>query len=371
MNKNLLKLYNDLTDCGTINKDAAQIAILERLTDLKAQVEAYDALKNAGFLAKLFSKNKVQIPQGIYIYGEVGRGKSMLADLFFDNLQIKRKKRVHFHAFMQDVHSFMYKYRRQENKKTDPIVAFADKLAKQVTLLCFDEFQVADIADAMILGRLFGELFDRGVVVVATSNRIPDDLYKDGLQRESFLPFIALLKQKTHVCMLNSNEDYRLSHLKSMATMYMSPLGKKSDEFLKRAFAELANNAAPEIRVLEIKGRKLIIDKTHGDIAWIGFAQLCDTALGAIDYIEIASEFSTILLADIPQMDRNMRNEAKRFVTLVDELYEHKVNLICTAEVPAVQLYESGDGSFEFERTASRLIEMQSEQYLQLAHVSG
>jgi cell division protein ZapE len=365
---NILSSYQQLIDNGQINTDPAQRDILQKLYKLQQDIETHILYNGKTLLKKAFSAKKSNI-KGLYIHGDVGRGKSMLMDLFFQHAPNIKKRRVHFHAFMQEVHSTLHQWRKENKHKSDPLVPLARKIADETQLLCFDEFQVSDIVDAMLLGRLFTHLFKNGVIVVATSNRIPDDLYKDGLQRSGFLPFIELLKKHVEVVKLEAEKDYRLSHFKSLSTVYYCPIDKKAAEFLQQTFREITNNATPRPRIIKIASRDLTIEKTHGDVAWVSFSELCETALGAADYIELAREFSTIILSDIPKLTHEYRNEAKRFVNLIDELYEHKVKLICTAAAAPDQLYKSGDGSFEFERTASRLIEMQSDKYLQEEHV--
>ena len=292
----------------------------------------------------------------------------MLMDLFFENCPIKQKRRVHFHAFMLEVHAFNHQWR--QNNEGDPIRALAEKVRKDFILLCFDEFHVTDITDAMILGRLFGEFFSLGVVIVATSNRHPDDLYNGGLQRDLFLPFIELLKNNAKVLELAATQDYRLAHLHALTTTYFHPLGEAADQFLQQSYNEFTNRAPIKPGTLYVLGRKLTLSAVHGDVAMTHFEELCEKPLGSADYLEIAREFSTLLVARIPRLCLDKRNEAKRFVTLIDALYEHKVKLICTAEVPANQLYTGGEGAFEFERTVSRLMEMQSENYMRSGHVS-
>lgn len=363
----MLKYYNQWVSEGKIQPDPAQVDIIVHLQNLQDSLAAYTGHPQKGLLSRLF-KNKTTAPRGCYIYGDVGRGKSMLMDLFFDTTPITRKQRIHFHAFMLDVHQRIFEYRKKKGQNGDPIATVAKDIASNIYLLCFDEFQVTDITDAMILGRLFTELFKLGVVVVATSNRAPDDLYKDGLQRQRFLPFIELLKTKVRVLELEAEQDYRLRHLHHLKSVYFSPLGKKADLFMKESFAELTNKAEPVPHALNLPGRKLHLRKTHGDVLWATFSELCQQPLGAADYLEIATEFSTVLLADIPKMQKSDRNEAKRFVTLIDALYEYRVKLICTAQTKPISLYPEGDGSFEFGRTVSRLTEMQSEAYLAEAH---
>jgi cell division protein ZapE len=367
-NKNhvLAQEYSKLVKAKKIKSDKAQEAIITELDLVMGELAGYRQGRIGGVvLKKFFGRRK--IPKGLYIWGGVGRGKSMLMDLLYEHLEVKRKKRVHFHSFMLDIHARMFEWRKKNNG--DPIPSIAADIAKDAWVLCFDEFQVSDIGDAMIIGRLFENLFGYGVVVIATSNRPPDDLYKDGLQREKFVPFIALLKEKLGVIELASKQDYRLQHLKGLKTTYFTPLGKKADKFLADVFAELTNGAEPQQQIIEVQGRKTTISKTYGDVAWCGFADLCEKPLGAADYGEVASEFNTLILENIPAMTRESRNEAKRFVTLIDELYEHKTKLICSAEASPDKLYEKGDGSFEFERTTSRLIEMQSAKYLKQEHI--
>jgi cell division protein ZapE len=365
----ILARYQQLLTQGQIKPDAAQHDVLQKLQKLQQEIGA-NLATGKGILGKIRNKKSTSV-KGLYIYGEVGRGKSMLMDLFFDTIALPKKRRVHFHAFMLEVHRELHDWRNKNknNDVIDPLPSIAKKIAGKTTLLCFDEFQVTDIVDAMILARLFTGLFDNGVIVVATSNRPPEDLYKGGLQRSSFLPFIDLLKNKTEVVSLDAEQDYRLGHLKALSTVYYAPIDRKAEAFLAGIFAELTNNAEYKKRVLNVNGRKLVIEKTHGDVAWVTFAELCEKPLGAVDYIELAREFSTVIISGIPKLTREHRNEAKRFVTLIDELYEHKVKLICTAEALPQELYLAGDGSFEFERTVSRLIEMQSGKYLEEGHV--
>ena len=369
MNNALITSYQELIAQNKITHDPAQDDIATKLSDLQRQLKQYGT-DNKSILGRIFG-NKAEKPKGLYIWGGVGRGKSMLMDLFFDSLNMQKKRRVHFHAFMIEVHKELFTWRKEnKNNSKDPLPNIAQKVANETTLLCFDEFQVTDIADAMIIGRLFENLFANGVIMVATSNRIPDDLYKDGLQRSSFTPFIKLLKENTQVLELSAKQDYRLSHLKALSTVYYTPINKNSEKFLKDAFAELTNNAKPVSTTLDINGRTLTLNKTHSDIAWLDFNLICGEALGAADYIEIATEFSTVLMSSIPVLTAEYRNEAKRFVTFIDALYEHNVKFICTAENEPNELYNKGDGSFEFERTVSRLIEMQSDKYLQGEHIA-
>lgn len=361
-------LYQQLVDQGSIQFDPAQRDVVEHLQRLRDELPSYTPSQYRSWLARVFTPGPTP-PRGLYIYGGVGRGKSMLMDLYYSTSPIIKKRRVHFHAFMKEVHDMLHEHReraKHRKKDFDPIPALARTISRQTWLLCFDEFQVTDIADAMILGRLFTHLFDNGVVVIATSNRAPDDLYKDGLQREGFLPFIRLLKQKTEVIELCSATDYRLNRLKAMQTMYYT--GDAPDQFAAESFATLTHHATPEPTEITSLGRVITLPYTAGNIALEHFNALCEKPLGPADYIEIARHFNTLILTHIPQLTPEKRNEAKRFVTLVDALYEHKVKLICTADVLPEQLYPAGHGAFEFERTVSRLMEMQAESYLHEEH---
>lgn len=368
----MLEEYQQLISDGIIVADAAQLRVARQLDALKTEIETTGNQRGKVRLLSRLLGSKGVSQRGMYIWGDVGRGKSMLMDLFFTNINFKSKRRVHFHAFMLEIHSKLYEWRnahKDDADARDPIPDLADDIVRESQLLCFDELQVTDITDAMILGRLFTSILERGGIVIATSNRPPEDLYKDGLQRERFLPFIDLINERLDIVELNSHHDYRLKHLKSLSTVYFTPLGKEANRFLKTTFEEMTQGGKPRKQVLEVSGRKLTVEKAHNDVAWMSFSELCDKPLGAADYQELAREFSTLLLSDIPKMSKDQRNEAKRFVTLIDELYEHRVKLICTAAAPAQELYPEGDGNFEFQRTASRLIEMQSEKYLAKEHV--
>ncbi|MBT6093454.1 MAG: cell division protein ZapE, partial [Rhodospirillaceae bacterium] len=317
---------------------------------------------------------KKQPPQGLYFWGGVGRGKTMLMDLFFAHCPIadEAKKHVHFHAFMQEVHKRLHTFREAQKagkvpESRDPVEALSKVIVDRAWLLCFDEFHVTDIADAMILGRLFEALFERGIVVVATSNRHPNDLYKDGLQRERFLPFIDVFIDKMQVMELDNGTDYRLERLQAM-DIYVTPNSAEAKSKLDRAFSELSVGMPVQARALSVNGRDVHLPKTAEGVAYADFLDLCGQPLGAGDYLALAEYFHTLVLADIPRLGPAKRDQAKRFVTLIDALYDAKVKLVCSAETGPTELYTEGDGAFEFERTTSRLIEMQSPDYLALNH---
>ncbi|MDO9047348.1 MAG: cell division protein ZapE [Methylobacter sp.] len=362
----LEKQYNVLVAQGHIQYEPAQITALHHLQTLLDNLLSATQYNQKSTLHKLLLPKPVNY-QSLYIFGNVGRGKSMLMDLFFDACPISQKRRVHFHAFMLEVHAFIHQWHRQNN--TDAIFALAKHIRESGLLLCFDEFHVSDIADAMILTRLFNRLFDLGIVVVITSNCHPNELYHDGLQRELFLPFVRLLQEKAKVIELVADQDYRLSHLHALKTTYYYPLDEQAAKFIRQSYNELTNFAPLKPGVLEVLGRKVVLSAVHGNVALTSFDELCMQALGPADYLEIGNRFDIVILAGIPKLTTEKCNEAKRFVTLIDALYEHKVKLICTAEVPAQELYTDGEGSFVFERTASRLIDMQSESYLHIEHI--
>ncbi len=362
--------YQVWLDNGRIQPDAGQqevVRVLQRMYDI---VTAPNFLHKGSVLKTLLTRRKA-LPNccGAYIWGGVGRGKSMLMDMFYELVPFEKKRRVHFHAFMRDVHSRMHAW-RQLRDYDDLIPNIVDEISSECQLLCLDEFQVHDVTDAMILSRLFRALFQAGVIIVTTSNRPPNELYQGGLQREQFEKFIELTERRMLVTELTSDIDYRLKQLKAMKQVYYTPIDEQALDFLYDSYSALTQNATSTPLTIEISGRKIVIEKNACGIAWMTFEELCERPLGASDYIEIATEFHTLLLQDIPALSPERRNEAKRFVTLIDALYEHKVKLICTAAVPAEELYPKGDGSFEFERTVSRLQEMQSESYLGASHLA-
>ena len=361
--------YREKLVTGDLKPDPAQELLAERLQSLHRSLTDYKPGKGPVSWKDRFGliNRRGTPPQGLYIYGGVGAGKSMLMDLFFETAPVSKKRRVHFHAFLQDVHSRFTTFRRTKGEdEGDPIPRVANDLADEAWLLCFDEFQVSNIVDAMILGRLFEALFEREVVVVATSNRPPQDLYKNGLQRSKFLPFIDLISEKLDVLQLTSAEDYRLKRMLGMQ-VYHQPLGPEASQKLDAYFEELSDGRQVKTEVLEIKGRQIQVTSAGG-VARKSFGDLCGQPLGPADYLAIAERYHTLILDDIPRMGEELKSEARRFVTLIDAVYEAKVNLICSADAPPQELYVQGEGAFEFERLVSRLMEMQSKDYLSLAH---
>lgn len=362
-----LETYRNLLATHALQSDPIQLLAVEKLQTLHRRLANYDprtSTKWTDVFRLGARKPRVEPPQGIYMYGDVGRGKSMLMDLLFDTVQNTHKRRVHFHAFMLEVHAFIHDWRQRETKSdTDPIVSLANSITEKYWLLCFDEFQVTDVADAMILGRLFEHLFQQGVVIVATSNRIPNDLYKDGLNRELFVPFIEMIKDQLDVLHLDGGTDYRLDRL-AKNTVYFSPCDNAAEREMKRIFEELTEGSVPHSIILTTQGRNLEVKMCARNVALFDFEELCSRPLGASDYLTLVEHFHSVLLANVPQLSAARRNEAKRFVTLVDILYEAGANLVISAEVKAEDLYVEGDGNFEFARTVSRLMEMRSEDYL-------
>ncbi len=355
---------------GDLHHDAVQALAAEKLQSLWHAIGAYTpAGGKSGWRERLgLTRRPAEpAPQGLYLYGPVGRGKSMLMDLFYESIAGDHKRRVHFHEFMLEIHETMHRWRRRDGKLQDPLPKIAAEIANETWLLCFDEFQVENIADAMILGRLFEGLFDEGVVVVATSNRHPDDLYKGGLQRDRFLPFIEVLKGRIDILELEAERDYRRDRLVDMG-VYHTPLGPEADAALDSAFAALTDNAAGEPDELTATGRKVLVPLAARGVARFTFAELCENPLGAPDYLAIAKAYHTVILSGIPMLPPARRNESKRLVTLIDALYEHRVNMVVSAAAQPDALSPEGDTAFAFERTASRLIEMQSEEYIQAAH---
>ena len=366
----VLEKYEARIESGQLTPDPVQATAAAALNDLEHRLANR---KTGGWFSK------AETVTGLYMWGGVGRGKSMLMDLFFESAPVEARRRVHFHEFMAEVHDRLDAWRKlsQDDRKRsewrvkgagdDPIAPVAKQIASEASLLCFDEFQVTQIADAMVLARLFEALFDMAVTVVATSNRHPNDLYKDGINRPLFLPFIEHLKAHCEILELASERDYRLDRLIE-APVWYSPLGPESEAALDRAWDRLTLGAEPQHCVLTVKGRKLEVQREAAGVARFTFEELCARPLGSRDYLAIAANFNTVILSGIPTLGPENRNEAARFVALIDALYEAKIKLVASAAAEPESLYPEGDGSFEFERTASRLFEMRSRDYLALEH---
>lgn len=348
MTQTIQQIYAARVAAGDIQSDPAQEAVLPEFERIRAELAA--PVKRG-----LFRKAPPP-PKGLYLWGGVGRGKSMVMDLFVSELNVPAR-RVHFHAFMQEIHEAMHKARAEGVE--DALKPAAQKIIDDVKLLAFDEMQITDITDAMIVGRLFQMLFDAGVVVVTTSNRVPDDLYKNGLNRQLFLPFIALIKEQLVVWEMASPRDYRQDRLAG-SPVYFSPANEAARTEINAIWKDLTGGQEDSL-VLTVKGRKLEIPRHHNGVGRAGFHELCGAALGPADYLAIAHALRVLVIENIPTLGRSNFNEAKRFVTLIDALYEAKVRLIASAADKPEMLYVEGDGAFEFTRTASRLREMQSE----------
>jgi cell division protein ZapE len=373
--------YAALIAAGKLEADPGQAVLAGQLNALAHRIDRHRLSRKSSSLGWLFGqKDKADAPlKGLYVYGEVGRGKTLLMDLFFETSPVLRKRRVHFHEFMADVHERIHTYRQEfknepkggEAVEHDPIHRAATAIAEESWLLCFDEFHVTDIADAMILGRLFTRLFEIGVVMVATSNLAPNELYMDGLNRTLFLPFLALLQRHCEVMRLNARADFRLEKLTGVQSWYV-PSDSKTDAALDDAWRQLAGDQPGRPQQLVVKGHVIHVPMTAMGVARFSFGNLCTQPLAATDYIKIAHEFHTIILDHIPIMDFSRRNEAKRFIILIDTLYDYAVKLLASAEAEPDELYRGDQGyeAHEFKRTASRLIEMRSQSYLGLPHGS-
>jgi cell division protein ZapE len=365
--------YQTLVASGAIEADPAQAEIVEAYASLEHRLDGYKPLRKQGLLGRLFGDKDASPPRGLYIHGEVGRGKTMLMDLFFHASPVEHKRRAHFHEFMAEVHERIYGYRqgiaRGELADADVIALTAHAIFDEAWLLCFDEFHVTDIADAMILGRLFARLFALGTVVVATSNVAPEDLYKGGLNRALFLPFIAQIQSHMDVLRLDARTDFRLEKLQGVK-MWLVPPDADADTALDKAWARMTGGAACKPRDIPIKGRVLRVPCSSHGVARFSFADLCEKPLGASDYLRLARDYHTILVDHVPVMDYADRNAAKRFISLIDTLYDNAVKLMASAAAHPVALYVATEGSEanEFKRTSSRLIEMSSASYLALPH---
>ncbi|HBK05598.1 MAG TPA: cell division protein ZapE [Acetobacteraceae bacterium] len=370
-----LPAYQAMIASHALAADPAQAIAIDRLQDLWERLRDYDPrpapAAGGSLLSRLIRRRHTEeyVPTGLYLVGEVGRGKSMLMDLFFDTALVARKQRIHFHRFIQGVHARIHAYKRSHPQVTDPIPPLADQIAGEAALLCFDEFQVNDIADAMILGRLFQALFDRGVVVVTTSNTAPDDLFKGQPGRDAFLPFIGLIKQRLELLVMNGARDYRRERMRGLRT-WQVPVDDMSRHELDKAFVRLTGGSAIRPVTLTVMGRDLVVPQASDGVARFDFDSLCNTALGAGDYLTIATNFHTLILDGIPRLSPDNYDQARRFIVLVDTLYDQRVKLIASAEAPPDQLYQRGQNAKMFERTASRLDEMQSEDWLGLTHLA-
>ncbi len=354
-----LERYRARIAAGEMEGDAAQTAVVERLDVLAETLRTWKP-KRSGFIAQMFA-SRTEIPEGLYIHGAVGRGKTVLMDLFFSAVEFEPKRRLHFHEFMGEVHELLAEARHAV--EGDPIPHVAASIARRAQLLCFDELHVTDVADAMILGRLFKKLFDAEVVLVATSNVAPRDLYKNGLQRDGFLSFISLLEERLDVVELTAAKDYRLDRL-SGQSLYFAPLDEAARRAISAAFTRMTGvwNGAP--MKLSNNGRSLHVPQAARGVARFTFADLCEQPLGAQDYLTFARAFHTIIIEAIPVMGPEKRNEARRFINLIDTLYDNHIGLIASAEAEPDKLYVAGDGTALFERTISRLMEMRTEDYL-------
>ncbi len=364
--------YEALLAAGDLQPDPDQRAAAERLDRLAADVQGWRTrpeptrnvfrrfLKNA-------SPSKEKMPTGVYLYGPVGRGKSMLMDLFFESADVPHKRRVHFHEFMQDAHGLIHHIRQRGVGGETPFARAALEISREAHLLCFDEMEVRDIADAMILSRLFTALFERGVVVVATSNRHPDELYKNGLQRNRFLPFIELLKDQLDIVDLGEGLDYRLDRLVG-EQIYLTPPDAAATAELDRLFHEMTGGTDPEPDTVVVHGRDLEVARACKGVARFGFEELCAQPLGPADFLALAKKYRAVVVDHIPVMTDSIRDQARRFMMLIDALYERRTTLVCSAEASPKELYGGSDWGFEFDRTVSRLMEMQSAGYVSEAH---
>jgi cell division protein ZapE len=365
--------YQALVSSGALEPDAAQAEAAEAFADLEQRLVRYKPVRKQGLLGRLFADKDEAPPRGLYVHGEVGRGKTMLMDLFFQQSPVEHKRRAHFHEFMAEVHERIFGLRqsiaRGEIADGDVIALTAAAIFDQAWLLCFDEFHVTDIADAMILGRLFTKLFDLGTVVVATSNVAPDDLYKGGLNRALFLPFIAQISEHMDVLRLDARTDFRLEKLAGVK-MWLVPADASADAALAHAWVRMTGNAPCQPRDIPVKGRVLHVPCSSHGVARFSFAEICEQPLAASDYLRLARDYHTIIIDHIPVMEYADRNPAKRFIALIDTLYDNSVKLLASAQADPVSLYVASEGNEanEFKRTSSRLIEMSSESYLARPH---
>jgi cell division protein ZapE len=370
-----LPLYRARLAAGQLATDPSQAMAAERLQDLWVKLRGYDPPPHPSTLLSRLRRLKPADwandarPNGLYLVGDVGRGKSMLMDLFFETADVKRRKRMHFHAFMQDAHRRIHRWRATQPTGADPIPPLATAIAAGAALLCFDELQINDIADAMLLGRLFEALFARGVVVVTTSNTPPDDLFAGKPGRDAFLPFIEVLKRHLDLLVLDGAQDWRRLHLRS-ERVWIVPADRQGDAAMDAAFARLAGQRQPAPARLMVAGRPLDVPMAAGPVARFDFNALCARPLGPADYLAIATHYSAVFIDAVPVLSPANFDEARRFITLVDALYDHRVKLVATAAAEPDRLYQQGEGARAFERTASRLQEMQTAEYLALPHLT-
>ncbi|NJM35244.1 MAG: cell division protein ZapE [Rhodomicrobium sp.] len=360
MAETLLERYRGMVRSGEIAADPAQALAVEKLQILSNRLARYTPPAKTDVFS-FFTRKSGEVPRGLYIFGKVGRGKTMLMDVFFEAVPFGKKRRVHFHEFMGETHELIGAARKSH--PGDPVPQVAERIAREAPLLCFDEFHVTDIADAMILGRLFSVLFERGTVIVATSNVPPWDLYKNGLNRALFVPFIELIEMKMEVLELEASQDYRLNRLTG-TQLYFTPLGPEADQAMRAAWAMLTGREAGEPMTLTVKGHRVDVPEAAMGVARFTFEDLCAKPLGATDYLTIARNFHTVLIEQVPILTPDRRNEARRFNTLIDALYDQGVGVIISADAEPDSLYRQGDGAELFQRTASRLMEMRSEGYL-------
>ena len=376
MSHSPIERYRARLNAGQLQPDKAQARAAHALDGLYRALKVYRP-RSRRIFGFSFGGNGTDPPKGLYIHGDVGRGKSALMDMFYESAPTARRRRVHFNQFMTETHQRIHEWRnlspRERSRRPefvreaedDPIAPVAKRILSEATLLCLDEFQVNDVADAMILGRLFEKLLTSGVIIVLTSNTAPDELYAGGLNRQLFLPFIALIKDRLEMVELNGPRDYRLESMAGV-TVYNTPLGPAAHAAMDAAWRRLTDNATSAPVTLEVLERKLLVPQAAGGVARFSFDALCGDALGAADYLALAQNFHTLLIDGIPRLGPEQSNEARRFTLLIDTLYDEKVKLVCSAASPPQELYTDGENAQAFRRAASRLMEMGSDDYLRL-----